>query len=222
MAPALAAAFSQGGILAAAAAALPAGLGVEGAGRLFAAGTPRPGPLWVFAACLIVAVWAALVAPSAGMLAVSLAFGWTLLALALVDAAAFRLPDLLTLPLIVAGLAVSFWRPQMDLIAHVAGAAAGYGVLALLAWSYQRWRSEEGLGLGDAKLLAAAGAWLGWRALPQVVLIACAGAFLWIAVRALAQGPRSWREKVPFGAPLCLAIWLVWLYGPLLDGADSP
>jgi leader peptidase (prepilin peptidase)/N-methyltransferase len=222
MAPALAAAFSQGEILAAAAAALPAGLGIERVGRLFAKGTPRPGLVWVVAGCLIIALWAALAGPPGPMLAASLALGWTLLALALVDAAAFRLPDLLTLPLVAGGLVVCLWRPQMGLIAHLAGAAAGYGVLALLAWFWRRWRGEEGMGLGDAKLLAAAGAWLGWRALPQVILIACAGAFVWIAIRALADGRASWREKVPFGAPLCLAIWLVWLYGPRLAAGDTP
>jgi leader peptidase (prepilin peptidase)/N-methyltransferase len=73
----------------------------------------------------------------------------------------------------------------------------------------------DGLGLGDAKLLGAGGAWLGWAPLPSVLVIACLASIVWVAVRRLSQGPRALQSPIAFGAPLALAIWIVWLYGPL-------
>ncbi|MGA8402253.1 MAG: A24 family peptidase, partial [Stellaceae bacterium] len=87
--------------------------------------------------------------------------GWWLLALGWIDWRHGVLPDVLTLPLIVLGLAVAgdfeperLWDPLL-------GVFFGYGVLWIVAWAYRRLRGREGLGLGDAKLFAAAGAWVG-------------------------------------------------------------
>ncbi len=160
-------------------------------------------------------LWAGLMVPTGPVLAASLALGWVLACLATIDLASYRLPNLLTAPLIVAGLAASFALPSAPFLDHLAGAAIGYGALALLAFGYRRLRGVEGIGLGDAKLLAAGGAWLGWRPLPSVVLIACALAFVWIAVRRIRRGPKTLTEHIAFGPPLCLAIWIVWLHGPL-------
>jgi leader peptidase (prepilin peptidase)/N-methyltransferase len=91
---------------------------------------------------------------------------------------------------------------------HLIGAAAGYLVLAGIAFAYARLRGREGLGLGDAKLLAVAGAWLGWRAVPIVVVIASAGGLAWAGVRLLRQGRAGLSEPIAFGAPLCAAIWV--------------
>jgi leader peptidase (prepilin peptidase)/N-methyltransferase len=72
------------------------------------------------------------------------------------------------------------------------------------------------LGLGDAKLLAAAGAWLGWPALPGLVAAAAAGA-LAVALARAALGERlAAATRIAFGPYLALALWLFWLYGPLL------
>jgi leader peptidase (prepilin peptidase)/N-methyltransferase len=153
--------------------------------------------------------------PHGWLLAAAIGLGWVLAALAAIDITTFRLPDLLTLPLAAAGLLVAWLSPVEDLKTHIVGAAVGYGVLAGLAWAYRRLRGRDGLGLGDAKLMAAAGAWLGWRPLPSVLLIACAAAFLWVGARLLLKGRAAASERIAFGAPLCLAIWIVWLYGPL-------
>jgi leader peptidase (prepilin peptidase) / N-methyltransferase len=159
--------------------------------------------------------WAWAATPPGLVLALSLGLGWALLTLALIDARAHRLPDSLTLPLLAAGLAVAFALPGAPILDHLAGAAAGYGVLAAIGWAFWRLRGQEGLGLGDAKLLAAAGAWLGWRPLPTVLIVACALALAWIAVRAARGGGGALRAPVAFGPPLCAATWIVWLYGPL-------
>jgi leader peptidase (prepilin peptidase)/N-methyltransferase len=159
--------------------------------------------------------WAALATPPTWVLAASLALGWCLLALGATDIASLRLPDLFTLPLVAAGLAVALALPGAPLADHLAGTAGGYLALAALAWAFARWRGFEGLGLGDAKLLAAGGAWLGWMALPSVVLIACAIAFVQVGVAAARRGRAALGQEIAFGAPLAAAIWVVWLHGPL-------
>ena len=193
-------------------AALPAGWA---AGRVARAYAPPPPPVLTVGATAAIFVWAAAATPGALVLALSLVLGWSLLTLALIDARAFRLPDPLTLPLLAAGLVGAFLLPGAPLWDHLAGAAIGYGVLAAIGWAFWRLRGEESLGLGDAKLLGAAGAWLGWRALPSVLIVACLLAFALIAIRAAFQGPASARRRIAFGAPLCAAIWIVWLGGPL-------
>ena len=152
---------------------------------------------------------------SGWLLWASLALGWTLLTLAIIDWRHYQLPDALTLPLIPAGLLVAWAIDPARLGAHLIGAAAGWLAFRALAWLYRRMRGREGLGGGDAKLLAAAGAWLGWPALPSVVLLA-AGAALALALARAAGGAKlATTERIAFGPWLALAIWLVWLLGPL-------
>ena len=166
-------------------------------------------------AALAVAASAALVL-SGWLLWASLALGWTLLALAAIDLRHHLLPDLLTLPLIPAGLAVVWLVDAGRLPDHAIGAAAGLIGFVLIAWLYRRLRHREGLGLGDAKLLAAGGAWLGWQALPSVVALAAVVALAIALAGAVAGDKLGATTKIAFGPHLALAIWLVWLYGPLV------
>ena len=161
------------------------------------------------------ALWAA-TEFSGWLLWASCALGWALLALALVDLRCSRLPDLLTLPTLLAGLGVTGLAWPDELPQHVAGAVLGYAGLAAIGWLYHRFRGREGLGLGDAKLLAAAGAWLSWPALPSAVLIAAVLALAaTLAAGAMRRVPLSATTRVAFGPYLAAAIWLVWLYGPM-------
>ena len=145
-----------------------------------------------------------------GELGWSLALGWTLAMLASVDLAVFRLPDLLTLPLTGVGLIRAALEGD-DLAGHVAGLGLGYAAIAVTGWAFERLRGRRGIGLGDAKLFAAAGAWLGWAALPPVMLIGCAVGLAWFAVAALQGGREALRAPIPFGVPLCCGFWAVWL-----------
>ena len=121
-------------------------------------------------AALTVAV-AVFCADGPGWLAwIDAGLGWALLAAAWIDAETFRLPDVITLPLILAGLAVTWLYEPGAIYNHAAAAALGYGAFRLLDAAYHKLRHRSGLGQGDAKLLAAAGAWLGLAALPYVVL----------------------------------------------------
>jgi leader peptidase (prepilin peptidase) / N-methyltransferase len=164
-------------------------------------------------AALAVAASAALVV-SGWLLLVSCMLGWTLLTLAAIDQRHFLLPDILTLPLIPAGLLVAFALDPALVWSHLVGALAGFAAFAAIAFVYRRLRRREGLGLGDAKLLAAAGAWLGWQALPGLVVIAAVCALAVALARAVAGDRLSATTRIAFGSYLALAFWLVWLLGP--------
>ena len=177
-------------------------------GRCRRCGAPIPRDhLLLEVGAVAVALGAALVDRSGGVLATCL-LGWALLLLAVIDWRTGLLPDMLTLPLLAAGLLEAALREE-PLGPRLAGAAAGYGALVALAYAYRRWRQRDGLGRGDAKLLAAGGAWAGIAALPTIVLVA-ALAGLAAAVLA-ARGRPSATTSIAFGPWLALAIWLIYL-----------
>ena len=170
--------------------------------------------IYVELAALGVAGWAASVESDPLSLWVACILGWTLLALAWIDAEHMLLPDALTLPLILLGLGATWLRDPERMVDHALGAAVGYLAFRGIASLYRMLRRREGLGEADAKLLAAAGAWVGWAALPLLVLMA-ALAGLGAALLAAAVGGRRLQAStaLPFGPFLAAALWLTWLYG---------
>jgi leader peptidase (prepilin peptidase) / N-methyltransferase len=198
-------------VIAVAVGAVPAGYVAALAARRLAA-SPAP-PAWAtILAAEVLGLWAATAMRDPTLVAITCALGWVLIVLAAVDMLAFRLPDVLTFPLIAAGLAVAWWFDR-DLVGHAVAAAIGWGSFYLLAWGYRRTRGREGLGLGDAKLAAAAGAWLGWENLPFMILLACAVGLVWVGIATARRGREALSERIPFGVALCFALWIVWLYG---------
>jgi leader peptidase (prepilin peptidase)/N-methyltransferase len=141
------------------------------------------------------------------------ALGWTLLALAWIDWEHFWLPDVLVLPLLLAGLACTWALAPWALADHALAAAFGYAGLRLAGWLYAWRRGVEGIGQGDAKLLAAAGAWLGLLALPRVILLAALGGLLIAGGLRLAGRPVGRATALPFGTALAAATWLIFLAG---------
>ena len=150
-----------------------------------------------------------------------LLLGWILLALAWIDVRHYVLPDKLTLPLIAFGLLATSVLASDQIFAHVAGALAGYLTFAVISAIYRRLRGRDGLGGGDAKLFAAAGAWLSWSALPSVLLLASLIGLLsgrlatGTAKTACQERSASVQDKIAFGPALAAAIWLTWLFGPI-------
>ena len=146
----------------------------------------------------------------------ALGFTWSLLALTLIDLDHKLLPDSITLPLLWAGLVLAAipigGKPLFtDLHSSVIGAVAGY----LALWSvYQLFKlatGKEGMGYGDFKLLAAIGAWLGWQALPLVILLsAVVGSVVGLT---LIVAGRSRHVPIPFGPYLAAAGWVALLWG---------
>mgnify|MGYP001799345041 CR=1 FL=1 len=131
-----------------------------------------------------------------------------LLALSYTDLRTGLLFDAMTLPLILLGLGYAAWNGAV--LMSVAGAIVGYALVAGLAAYWRRARGYEGIGLGDAKLLAAGGAWVGLAGLPILLLIA-SGTGL-IAALTVSKKARSAGEHVaiPFGPCLAMATWIVW------------
>ena len=132
-------------------------------------------------------------------------FGWTLIALAFIDLDTGYLPDALTLPLIVGGVAFN----TVDLFAPwphaIFGAVIGYWAFWLVGKAFKRWRGYEGLGLGDAKLLSAIGAWTGWQLLPAAVFLAAATTLLVVVVQSAPKGGPDKKQEIPFGPGLAAA-----------------
>ncbi len=166
-------------------------------------------------AALVVAAWAAL--QTAGwVIAASCLFGWMLLLLAVIDWRVQLLPDVITLPLLLAGLAAAALFDRDRLLDHLIGALAGFAVFALAALLYRLLRGREGLGLGDAKLLAGIGAWVSWTGLPTVVLWGSILGLAFALLRAATGRGLRLSDRLPFGTFLAAGGWLVWLYGPLI------
>ena len=165
--------------------------------------------------CAAIGIWAAITAPDPVHAALTALLGWQLLLIALIDGEHFWLPDALTLPLIVSGLAASAWRVRGLPTDALIGAAVGFATLWLLAWAYKRIRRRDGLGGGDPFLLAGAGAWVGWMGLPSVLIwAALSGLSLALALRLTGREVGS-DTRLPFGVFLAIGIWAVWLVGPL-------
>lgn len=167
--------------------------------------------LIVEAAAAAVAVWVLAVQDDPAVAWADCALGWTLLTLAWIDLRHQRLPDVLTLPLLMAGLTATWWLEPWGILGHALGAVIGYAAFWLVAAGYRAWRGRDGLGPGDAKLLAAAGAWVGWDQLNQVVLLGVVvtlGLALW-QFRGRFHGSLG----VPFGPGLALGLWIMRLHG---------
>ncbi|MGH8617681.1 MAG: prepilin peptidase [Burkholderiales bacterium] len=141
-----------------------------------------------------------------------LLFVWALIALACIDLDTFYLPDDITLPLVWAGLLANLFGLFTDLSSAVIGAAAGYLVLWTVYWLFKWATGKEGMGYGDFKLLAAIGAWLGWQALPTVILLSSfVGAVIGITLIAVRRQGRD--TQIPFGPYLVVAALIALFWG---------
>ena len=126
--------------------------------------------------------------------------------LAIIDLRTFRLPDIYTLTLILVGVLINAFIASGVPHNAVWGAVIGYSIFwGLGSWFFTR-TGREGLGLGDAKLLAAAGAWVGITYLPAVLFLAAGSAL----IVALAKGTKA-KEMISFGPWLATAFWIVWV-----------
>jgi leader peptidase (prepilin peptidase) / N-methyltransferase len=146
--------------------------------------------------------------------------GYTLLALAWIDVEHGILPDVLTLPLLLAGLALAWLADPASALDCAIGAALGYLLFRAVALIYHRLRGREGLGEGDAKLLAAGGAWLGWQQLGSVVLVAALLGLAAALLARLAGRPLDRASAIAFGPFLALAVWLIRLHPLPLLGSN--
>ena len=150
--------------------------------------------------------------------AAGLTMTWFLVALAFIDIDHQLLPDDLTLTLLWLGLAASLWSSQsgaglpVDTRSSLIGAMVGYGSLWSVYHLFRLATGKEGMGYGDFKLFAALGAWLGWKMLIPIILIASVvGAIVGIAMLTLRRQNRA--TPIAFGPFLAAAGWLILMFG---------
>ncbi len=148
----------------------------------------------------------------------ALVLTWFLIALTFIDIDHQLLPDNLTLPLLWIGLLLSLWVPQasmpvpVDPRESIIGAVVGYLSLWSVYHVFRLLTGKEGMGYGDFKLFAALGAWLGWKMLLPLILIAAAvGAVVGVAMLRLRDQNRS--TPIAFGPFLASAGWLMLMFG---------
>jgi leader peptidase (prepilin peptidase) / N-methyltransferase len=144
-------------------------------------------------------------------LAGALLFAWALIALIMIDADTYLLPDSITLPLVWLGVLFNSQGTFTSLPSAVYGAVAGYLSLWSIYWLFKLLTGKEGMGYGDFKLLAALGAWLGASMLPAIILLSSlSGAVIGIIM--IAGAKRGWNKPMPFGPYLGIAglLALVW------------
>ena len=177
---------------------------------------PRTALLCAVCACAALAgVSSVLFLASPLEAAVSVLFALVMLAIVWSDLQRFIIPDTLSLPMIPAGLYVSWlfsgpWAVE-TVQTNLAAALFGYGAFWLIRWGYKVYAGRTGLGLGDVKLAAAAGAWTGFEGLVNVWLLASFAAIgCVLAVKVFSGANISAGTKIAFGAFLAPAIWIVW------------
>jgi len=173
-------------------------------------------PLTIELAALGVAAWAACTV-SSSELWWTCVLGWILLTAAWIDLHTLILPDVLTLPLMLIGLIATAATNPDALLDHALAAALGYLSLAAVAWIYRALRGRDGLGMGDAKLLGAIGAWIGLSELPFALLIAACAGLAAAGAAALAGKRVTPVTAIPFGPFLAVSGWLLWLYGDWIN-----
>ena len=145
----------------------------------------------------------------------ALIFVWAMIALAFIDLDTFYLPDDITLPLAWVGLLVNMSGVFVDLQSAVIGAMAGYLALWTVFWAYKLATGKDGMGYGDFKLLAAIGAWLGWKMLPVVILLSSfVGAMVGITLIVFARHGRN--VPIPFGPYLVMGGLIALFWGDQL------
>jgi leader peptidase (prepilin peptidase) / N-methyltransferase len=174
-------------------------------------------PLVELASALLSAVCAWRFGASPELLA-ALLLSWALLALAMIDARTTLLPDAITLPLLWLGLLLALGPVFASLPDAVIGAAAGYLSLWSVFWLFKLITGKDGMGYGDFKLFAALGAWLGWQALPMIILLSSVvGAAVGI-LQILFRG-RGREAQLPFGPYLAAAGWIALIWGEAIGAA---
>jgi len=137
---------------------------------------------------------------------------WALVAMSFIDIDHQLLPDDITLPFLWLGLLLSLFGFYTDMPSAIIGAVAGYLSLWLVYHTFKLLTGKEGMGYGDFKLFALFGAWLGWQALPLILILSSlVGAVIGISM-ILFLG-RDRQQPIPFGPYLAAAGWIAVLWG---------
>lgn len=142
--------------------------------------------------------------------ALGLVFCFLLLAITMIDFKYLMIPDLLSVGLIWLGLLVNSFNIFVAPQNAVLGVILGYSFLFLIFYSYKLLKGKDALGFGDFKLLAAAGAWLGWQSLSFIVFLGSSLAIIYFIILFLIK-KIDVNYKIPFGSFLAIAAIIIFL-----------
>ncbi len=150
--------------------------------------------------------------------AAALLLTWALICLTFIDLEHQLLPDGITLPLLWLGLGLSLFDLFTDPATAIIGAMTGYLSLWSVYILFKLLTGKEGMGHGDFKLLALFGAWLGWQAIPLIIVLSSlAGSIVGVALILLRRHERD--IPIPFGPYLAAAGWIVLMWGDSMTEA---
>lgn len=160
--------------------------------------------------CALIGVVALLMLPDSQAVAAAIFF-WALMPLVILDYQHLWLPDRLVLLLATAGVLVApMLTPSINVVDRIIGMSAGFLSLEVIRQVYKKYRQHDGMGAGDPKLFGALGIWLGWQALPVVLLLASGIGIALFSISGMTANHR--RIALPFGSYLgvaaCLAVLL--------------
>lgn len=164
----------------------------------------------------ILSAWVAIHFGLDWRLPAALLLTWALIALSVIDFKETLLPDDITLPFLWLGLLFSLGGFFTNPVDAIVGGAAGYLSLWLVYHLFKLITGKEGMGYGDFKLLAMLGAWLGWQALPMIIILSSfVGAVVGLSL--IAFTGRDRQIPIPFGPYLAAAGWIYLLYGDTIQ-----
>ena len=161
-----------------------------------------------------IGIAAGLASPGADA-AAGAAFGWLLLLLGVIDAIAFRLPNPLVGALALGGVVSGAIVLAPPLDQRLIGGIAGFLALEAVRRGYRALRGREGLGGGDPMVFGAIGLWLGWRAPPPTLLIACVAGLAVVLVAQMRARPLIRTDQLPLGTLLAAAAFAMWLHAAI-------
>lgn len=180
--------------------------------------SPRYFVVELLTAVLSVAVWMRFSDPMA-YVAYFVLLSAPLLVMTFIDLEHFLIPDVMTIPGIILGVAVHYaLSPQpwiVPVLESLLGIVLGGGSLWLLSWLYEKWRGRVGLGLGDVKLAAMLGAFLGWRPIIFILFVSSIIGTL-VGLVVIVAGRRRLSQPLPYGPFLAVATWTYLFVGPEL------
>ena len=146
--------------------------------------------------------------------------GLSFLIIFFIDLKHFIIPNSLTFSMMILGFIKSF-DPNLDsifpnYINSLIGGFFGYGVIFSIIFFYKQIRKKEGMGLGDAKLLAVIGFWFGWISIPFVIFLSSIFALVFVAPDLIKKNKKM-SSQIPFGPYIILATIFYLLFKNNLD-----
>ena len=179
-----------------------------------AAARPYTHLFWIFFSSFIYGL--TLIDPMSGLAAISLLLFLSLLYISVFDIHYFLIPQRTLIIMLLGGIGAHYFTNPNNLLQNIAAGILIYILIILFANFYHYLRGADGLGEGDAKLLAISALWVGVSGLASVIVYGVISALISAGILLMQGKINTMQQKLPFGPHLALGIWLVWIVGPVV------